>query len=80
MPSKTLGFFIPDAFLHRPASAGLCEQDLCQYVAYWIFFCEDKASMSKLDFVQLRSIAEHFSEALQQDAWDFNQISLQVGR
>ena len=33
-------------------------------------------SRTKLDFVQLRSIAERFREALQQCAWDFNQISL----
>jgi hypothetical protein len=35
---------------------------------------------TKLDFVQLRSIAERFSEALQQCAWDFNQICLLLGR
>jgi hypothetical protein len=35
---------------------------------------------SQLDFVQLRSIAERFSEALQQCAWDFNQIGLLLGR
>ena len=34
---------------------------------------------SKLDFIQLRSIAERVSEALQQRAWDFNQISLRLG-
>ncbi len=34
----------------------------------------------KLDFVQLRSIAERFSEALQQCAWDFNPIGLLWGR
>jgi hypothetical protein len=35
---------------------------------------------SQLDFVQLRSIAERFREALQQCAWDLNQISLLLGR
>jgi hypothetical protein len=35
---------------------------------------------SELDFVQLRSIAERISEALQQGAWDFNQVSLLMGR
>jgi hypothetical protein len=35
---------------------------------------------AKLDFVQLRRIAERFSEALQQCAWDFNEISLLLGR
>jgi hypothetical protein len=35
---------------------------------------------SQLDFVQLRSIAERFREALQQGAWDFNQIGLLLGR
>src|SRR5262249_62381590 len=32
----------------------------------------------QLDFIQLRSIAERFSEALQQCAWDFNQLRLLV--
>jgi len=36
--------------------------------------------LSKLDFVQLRSIAERCSEALQQCAWDLNQIGLLLGR
>src|SRR5262249_48265024 len=34
---------------------------------------------TKLDFIQLRSIAECISEAFQQCAWDFNQISLLLG-
>jgi len=36
----------------------------------------DSQSASKLDFIQLCSIAECFSEALQQWAWDFHQIGL----
>jgi hypothetical protein len=35
---------------------------------------------AKLDFIQLRSIAERFREALQQRARDFNQSSLLLGR
>ena len=34
---------------------------------------------TELDFVQLRRIAERFSEALQQCAWDFNHIGLLLG-
>ena len=34
---------------------------------------------TKLDFVQLRRIAERFREALQQCAWDFNHIGLLLG-
>src|SRR4029453_7979279 len=34
---------------------------------------------SKLDFIQLRRIAERFREALQQCAWDFNHIGLLLG-
>jgi hypothetical protein len=33
----------------------------------------------KLDFVQLRSIAERFSEALQQCTWDLNHSGLLWG-
>ena len=33
----------------------------------------------KLDFVQLRRIAERFREALQQCAWYFNHIGLLLG-
>jgi hypothetical protein len=33
----------------------------------------------ELDFVQLRRIAERFSEALQQCAWDFKHIGLLLG-
>ena len=36
--------------------------------------------LSKLDFVQLRSLAERCSAALQQCAWDCNQIGLMLGR
>ena len=35
---------------------------------------------SKLDFVQLRRIAERFSEAFQQCAWDLNHIGRLLGR
>jgi hypothetical protein len=31
---------------------------------------------SQLDFIQFRSIAERFSEAFQQYAWDFNHVGL----
>jgi hypothetical protein len=35
---------------------------------------------SELDFIQLRRIAKRFSEALQQCAWNFNHVSLLLGR
>ena len=54
--------------------------------AHWLLEIQDSRNRlsewgdPKLDFVQLRSIAERFSEALQQCAWDCNQIGLLLGR
>jgi Aminotransferase class-III len=39
----------------------------------------DVMTLAKLDFVQLRRIAERFSEALQQCTWDLNHIGLLWG-
>jgi len=38
-----------------------------------------EATGNELDFIQLRSIAERFSEAFQQYAWDFNHVCFLLG-
>jgi hypothetical protein len=40
----------------------------------------DTVGEPQLDFIQLRSIAERFSEAFQHYSWDFNHVGLLLER